>query len=59
MPDDPVAVLPGKMRELIEVDRVGAFGFQIAVEEGSVAYLIQGVAGNVLRAVAIEIRRAA
>src|SRR6202041_3386789 len=41
--------------ELIEVDRVSAFGLQVSVEERCVADFVDSVAGDVLWAVTIEV----
>ena len=42
--------------ELFEVDGVGAFGDKVSVEKLGVAVFVERVAGDVLRAVAIELR---
>ena len=57
LPVDPVAVLPGKVTNSLEVDRLGASGLEIGIEEGRVAHFIQRVAGDILRAIGIEVRQ--
>jgi hypothetical protein len=42
--------------ELVEVDRPFPLGLQVSVKEGGVADFVKGVAGDVLRAVGIEVR---
>src|ERR1700732_2244901 len=42
--------------ELVEIDRVCALGLQVSIEEVGVADFVDGVAGNVLRTIGIEIR---
>jgi hypothetical protein len=43
-------------KELVEVDRICALGLQVSIEELGVADFVDGVAGNVLRTVGIEVR---
>src|SRR3984957_18061589 len=43
--------------ELVEVDRVRAFGLQISVEKSGMTDFIDGVAGDVLRAIAVQVRQ--
>ena len=57
MPDDPVAVLPSSVRNSSKFYRLGSPGFEIGVEKGSVTLFVQGIAGDVLRAIAIQVRQ--
>src|SRR5208283_68728 len=43
--------------KLLEVDRFGPSGLEIGIEESSVADFVQRVAGDILRAIGIEIRQ--
>src|SRR5208282_2550762 len=44
-------------RELAEDDRLGSSGLKIGIEESSVADFVERVAGDILRAIGIEIRQ--
>jgi hypothetical protein len=57
MPDDPFSRASLQRVELVEVNRLGASGLEIGIEESGVAYFIQRVAGYVLRAIAIQVRQ--
>ena len=45
--------------ELVEVDRLCAFGLQVPVKEVGVADFVDRVAADVLRAIRVEVREAA
>ncbi len=51
----PGRLTPLQRAELVKVNRVRTFGLKVSVQEVCVADFVNGVAGDVLRAVAIEI----
>jgi hypothetical protein len=57
MPDDPVAVLPSRGAELVEVNRFGSSGIEIGVQKSSVTLFVQGITADVLRAITIQVRQ--
>ena len=55
IPDDPVAVLPCKVRNSSKLTGSAPL-LEICIEKGGVADFVEGVAGDVLRAIGIEVR---